>query len=112
MVFVYDQQYAVKIPRWHAVQEGLRANLHERWEWQQTHAEHLCPIILSGSFGLFLVMPYARPLTDQEYDALEEDYINEGAIQFGRKLSGDFKRENYGILDDRRVRIDYETYKP
>ncbi len=53
-------------------------------------------------------MPYARPLTDTEFDRLEMEYIMEGAKLFGRIYSGDFKRENYGALENRYVKIDYE----
>jgi hypothetical protein len=54
-------------------------------------------------------MPYARPLTDAEFEALELQYILEGFSPFGRVHHGDFKRENYGMLGDRPVKIDYEA---
>jgi hypothetical protein len=88
--------------------EGFHANLKERRKWQQSHSEHLCPILLSDSLGLFVVMRYARPLTDGEFEKLEREYIEEGASPFARIHSGDFKRENYGMLGDQRVKIDYE----
>jgi hypothetical protein len=53
-------------------------------------------------------MPYARPLTDDEFEKLEREYIEEGASPFGRIHTGDFKRENYGMLGDQCVKIDYE----
>jgi hypothetical protein len=109
-VFVLKQKYAVKIPRRRLFQEGLRANLHEQETWRQSRADHLCPILLAGPFGLFSVMPYARPLSDAEYNTLENDYLNEGGL-FAQKLKGDFKRENFGMLDGRRVRLDYERYQ-
>jgi hypothetical protein len=80
-VFVLKQKYAVKIPRRRLFQEDLRANLHEQETWRQSRADHLCPILL-----------------------------NEGGL-FVQKLKGDFKRENFGMLDGRRVRLDYERYQ-
>lgn len=54
-------------------------------------------------------MPYARPLTDDEFAPIELEYIADGASMFNRTHVGrDFKRENYGMLADRPVKIDYE----
>jgi hypothetical protein len=114
------KQYALKLPRlrlyyawksksWRSSLEGFHANLKERHKWQQSHSAHLCPILLSDHFGLFVVMRYARPLTDEEFVKLEYEYIIEGASPFGRIRSGDFKRENYGMLGNQCVKVDYET---
>jgi hypothetical protein len=54
-------------------------------------------------------MPYARPLSDDEFSIIELEYIADGASMFNRTHSGrDFKRENYGMFRDRPVKIDYE----
>ena len=114
------KRYAVKLVRlrlraawqsrsWGLLLEGFRANLKERHAWRQSHAEHLCPIVFSDRLGFLVIMPYARALTDDEFESLSNEYIEEGARSFGRVLSGDFKRENYGMLGEQRVKIDYET---
>jgi hypothetical protein len=54
-------------------------------------------------------MPYARPLTDDEFAIIELEYIEDGVSMFNRTHVGrDFKRENYGMLADRPVKIDCE----
>jgi hypothetical protein len=99
--------------------EGFHANLKERRKWQQSSTEqrtvlHLCPILLSDSLGLFVIMPYARPLTDEEFTKLEEEYIEEAGRLFAPRIhtGTDFKRENYGMLGDFWVKIDYEVEPP
>ena len=62
-------------------------------------------IFYSDRFGFVVVMPYARPLTDREFNQLEGEYILEGGLSLGRVHEGDFKRENYGMLGDRWVKI-------
>jgi hypothetical protein len=94
---------------WGPLLEGFRANLKERDVWRQSRAAHLCPILLSDRLGFFVIMPHARALTDDEFESLSNEYIEEGARSFGRILSGDFKRENYGMLGEQRVKIDYEA---
>ena len=50
-------------------------------------------------------MPYARPLTDDEFAIIELEYIANGASMFNRThVGGDFKHENYGMLADRPVK--------
>jgi hypothetical protein len=119
LVFLINQRYAVKIARlrlydawyyrrWRELLEGVKANKAERQRWKASQDVHLCPVLFSDILGVFVVMPYARPLTDKEFGDLELEYIIEGARAFGRVHHRDFKRENYGMLHDRTVRIDYE----
>jgi hypothetical protein len=54
-------------------------------------------------------MSYARPLTDDEFAIIELEYITDAVSMFNRMhVSRNFKRENYGMLADRPVKIDYE----
>jgi hypothetical protein len=54
-------------------------------------------------------MPYARSLTDEEYNKLSFEYIN----PFNENpflpayYYQDFKRDNYGVYRGRIVRVDY-----
>lgn len=57
-------------------------------------------------------MPYARPLTDEEFAKLEEEYLEEAVRPFAPRIHIDFKRENYGMLGDYWVKIDYEIEAP
>jgi hypothetical protein len=119
LVFLLSQKYALKIARprlreaWHykrcqEVLEGIKANMSERKRWESSKDKRLCPILFCDYFGIVVVMPYARPLTDEEFHDLEYKYIMEGSHAFGRVHHGDFKRENYGMLGNQIVKIDYE----
>jgi hypothetical protein len=121
------KRHALKLPRlrpyaawksrsWRSMLEGFHANLMERRKWQQSSTErrtqlHLCPILLSDSLGLFVIMPYARPLTDEEFAKLWEESI-ELESPFAERIHTDFKRENYGMLGDCWVKVDYEIEAP
>src|SRR5690349_14864457 len=79
------KRYAVKVARlrpyvawrsrsWRSLLEGFRANLKERHTWQRSHAGHLCPIWFSDWVGFLVIMPYARALTDDEFENLINEY--------------------------------------
>jgi len=90
--------------------EGIKANRNERRRWNESRDVRLCPILFADAWGFFVVMPYARPLTDDEFRDAELEYIMDGARMFNRTHpTGDFKRENYGIHDNKVVKIDYES---
>jgi hypothetical protein len=66
-------------------------------------------VLLADPLGLFLVMPKARPLTDQEWSELGPPlglidlFTTEVEI-----IPGEAKRSNLGVLDDgRTVIIDF-----
>lgn len=118
-VILIGHRYAVKIARlrlrnawhyrrWRETLEGLNANRHEREKWKASRDVRLCPILFSDTLGIIVVMPYARALTDEEFEKLEVEYIVERSHIFGKAHHGDFKRENYGMLGDRVVKVDYE----
>jgi hypothetical protein len=98
--------YVLKIPNLSSYKlflYGILANLQEKTfssaQWAQ-----LCPVMAAGNSGLWLVMPYARPLTDSEWEAFDyetfahhEDYI----------VPVENKRDSFGILYGNVVAIDY-----
>jgi hypothetical protein len=53
-------------------------------------------------------MPFARPLSDQEFlDLLMKDAETPSNPFLPNPGGGDFKQSNYGMLDGRIVKIDY-----
>jgi hypothetical protein len=69
---------AIKVPRPHRLRQGLRANREEVriWHqgWQRQYPE-LCPIRASLAFGLVVVMPAARMMTDGEFEAFQSSQL-------------------------------------
>lgn len=120
LVFIIGK-YAIKIARtrlcdawhyrrWGELVEGVKANLSERRAWNDSHDPSLCRVLFADRRGLVLIMPYASPLTDDEFMKLELEYITTSARTFNRaSFFTDFKRENYGILNKRTVKVDYES---
>jgi hypothetical protein len=102
--------WAIKFPRtnsWRHFNEGLLANRRER-RYARNGWPQLCPVLLADPLGLVLVMPRARPLTDQEWANLGpfgpiDLYTLDAEI-----IPGEAKRSSVGVLDDgRTVIIDY-----
>jgi hypothetical protein len=100
--------YAIKIPRIDMGAEGFRSNSREHRKWAESSAAHLCPILSTLPFGMVIIMPRARPLTDSEFAELSAEYVAEAGQWSPPRLAGDFKRENFGFYDGKIVRIDYE----
>ena len=110
---VLFHRWVIKFPRANSrrrFREGSLANRQER-RYARTHADcrRLCPVLLADPLGLFLVMPKARPLTDQEWADIGPPlgliglFTSEVAI-----IPGEAKRSNLGVLEDgRMVIIDY-----
>lgn len=100
-------RYVVKIPRLGLFREGWEAN-REELARSASHDPGLCPIIATAFRARLIVMPYARPLTFAEFD----DHSTRDALSlstpFSKEQIGDFKRSNFGMLDGRVVRVDYE----
>jgi hypothetical protein len=97
----------LKLPRASAINSGWRANRTETATWKATHDESLCPVIC-GAWGLFIVMPFARPLSDKEFSkfSMSEDSTRPSSA-FLPDQEGDFKQSNYGMHNGRVVKIDY-----
>jgi hypothetical protein len=100
--------HALKVPRLSALPDGRWANRTERETWMATPAPHLCPVICSNKWGWFVLMPFARPLSDQEFLAHTlQDAQTPSNPFLPDPAHGDFKRSNFGMLDGRIVKIDY-----
>jgi len=98
---------AFKFARWDRGAIGFRANLNESSIWVASPSDDLCPVLWTGLFGFLIVMPKVSPLTESESIRLADDYVSEGGA-WSQRLSGDTKPKNYGILNGRRVGVDYE----
>jgi hypothetical protein len=104
---------AIKIPR---RQVGFRCNLYEAriWELNRNHpvrSLHLCPVLWCASDGAALVMQAALPLPfgmdpDESWaEWWDKDYDpNKSAID---GWPGKLKAADWGILNGRRVLVDY-----
>lgn len=82
--------------------KGCLCNLEEAWKWHDTKGKPvlhnmLCPVLWCGWFGLFLVMRRAKPLTMCHR-------VEEWKFE---KVTTDTKRENFGLIDDEVVCVDY-----
>jgi hypothetical protein len=111
-VFV-SKFYVLKVPRWDAVSSGRRANRTERDTWKATHDERLCPVICGNAWGFFVLMPFARPLSDAEFDEfLMKDALIMSNPFIPNTHGGDFKKRNFGMLNGQIVKIDYGGIDP
>jgi hypothetical protein len=100
----------VKIPRflsWRVFLEGMIANLQEReLSRRYSNEEKLCPVIWADPLGLAVVMPFARPMTDEEWEPF--DVIGFCDLQNGSSLPIECgKRDTYGVIAGRVVAVDY-----
>lgn len=98
----------VKFARWRRTSRGRRANRSERDTWARAKSDLLCPILAADPWGLCVVMRYARPIEEHEYEALE-NFIE--ALPYGspHDLVNDFKYENFGVIGTKFVKVDYEV---
>jgi len=98
---------ALKIPRLSNFSKGLRCN---RWEgelyneWRLKFGwRHLCPVIMAGPFGIFLIMTRAdQPVTERRIKkAIENEY------DYHPEPNIEYKPENWGVIDGNLVCLDY-----
>ena len=107
IVLVFDT-FVIKIPNftycWGHFLQGLISNINENKTWKyHPKKELLCPIIWSSWGGWILVMKKAIPCKWLSKNGEKIDYSK--WIICG--LGGDDKPENYGILNNGVVKIDY-----
>jgi hypothetical protein len=111
-------RYAVKVPSLRAYSGGMRTRLwslargylgnHSEAEWSgigQWEGQPLCPVLQSWLWGLVQVYPRCQPLP------LDKSGEYNGELGPLPKLNpdpGDGKLSNYGVLDGRIVRVDYD----
>lgn len=90
--------WAFKIPSfrsWDGFLRGLLANMQEA-EFSLTEWPELCPVSFSIPLGLLVVMPYCRPLSEEEWPDRGEYMV-----------PVEMKPDSFGILEGRIVAVDY-----
>lgn len=108
------EKYVIKFPilryGWKYFIQGILANINEgecyynnRPEYTDTNVQsYLCDIIWYSKSGLVLIMKKASVLSESKYIEFEK-VIDEIESHF----PGDRKAENYGIIENRIVKLDY-----
>lgn len=109
--------WALKFPRFgYGYAMGLRGllcNLQERAIWTLGWPQ-LCPVLWAFPGGWLLVMRRARPLTEDEWQALDFEafrWHRKTEIKGERMVEGcvpvENKHDSFGIVDGRVVAVDY-----
>ena len=83
---------------------GILGNLQEKQF--SNLSRKLCPVYFSFPFGLLNIMPYAKPLTREQYFNLDYQnfvYDSESNCQ----LPVEYKLDSFGIYSNRIVAVDY-----
>ena len=96
---------AIKFPNcqtWRTFLKGLLGNGQEA-DLSRTRHPLLCPVLFCFPLGLFLVMRRARPLTVDEFVAMDIEEMDLDGIPAERK------QDSWGWLDGRFVAVDYGT---
>jgi len=97
---LFLHKWVFKVPRWHSVQDGLRANRRER-QFARDHRDckQLCPVLLADPFGLFLVTPRVRPLELGEAARLGALELVDLFTLPNEFVPGDPSRSRVGVLN-------------
>lgn len=100
--------YVVKIPQfryeWRHFLYGLIANIQEVQFWKAYQHKKLCPILFWFPLGLLLVMPYAEPISREEFFKINLDewtYTEYFIIPVESKLN------SFGMYQGKIVAVDY-----
>lgn len=107
-IVILTRRYAIKIPNFRddwprLFCRGICANMQEV-NFAITGWPELCPVLFSLPWGLLLVMPRLRLLTDDEF----VEHIPEGWTDRGDYvIPVEMKSNSFGWLDQRPVAIDY-----
>jgi hypothetical protein len=102
------RRWAIKLPRpteWRLFLHGLLANMQERMFWTMRD-DRMCPVHFSLPGGWLVVMPFARPLTDEEWAAFDADKFCVGN-EDDAMVPAENKRDSFGVLSGRVVAVDY-----
>lgn len=101
--------YAVKLPTmrygWRLFLHGLLSNMEEKRFTPLAGQFKLCPTIFSIWGGWLNVQSRCQPLTDDEWSSIE--HLWEPGLSKWEGFSCDFKRDNFGTLNDNIVLLDY-----
>jgi hypothetical protein len=97
------RRWAIKFPRptgWRLFLGGLLANMQER-EFARTGWPELCPVRWSIPGGWLLVMPFAEPLDDLQWSALQQTRHEDSRVPV------EMKQDSFGVLRGAVVAVDY-----
>jgi hypothetical protein len=98
----------LKVPRPKNWSEGIASNLQER-EWSTRGFEELCPVVCSSRRGWLVVMRWARPLSDAEWERHEPRCLKFCLRRHPAIPVEAGRRSSYGIFQGRVVAVDYGT---
>lgn len=113
VVWVF-KTFVIKFPRfiaWRLFLHGLLANMQERL-FNTLNDQRFAKVYLSDPIGLFVVMEYCRPLTDDEWRSLINLY-NEWKSSYNgygseAEVPVEKKRSSFGVTKHNKlVAIDY-----
>lgn len=100
--------YVLKIPNFSSYIQflyGMISNLQEK-NFSSCGWTQLCPIIIAGKSGLWAIMPYARPLTDDEWQTFNYDAFM-AQDEYLVLIPVEKKRDSFGVLYGKVVAVDY-----
>jgi hypothetical protein len=105
---ILTKKFAIKIPCIHrdfkSFLKGMIANIDESNEFLNG-SDRLCPILISGFLGLFVVMPRCVVLTQDEFQKLGYDsFVRVDARTY---LPVRPRAKNFGWLNGKIVAINY-----
>lgn len=109
--------WAIKIPKltygWRMFLHGLLANMREA-AWSGTDYPEICPVIFAIPGGWCTIMRRARPVTDNEFDALNLPRETAQPGEYVKSWTGgdyiipvETKADSFGWIDGRLVAVDF-----
>lgn len=106
---ILTKRFAFKFPSlssWRQFLLGLLANIRES-EWH-SHDDRFCPIKLSISGGVLVVMPRCEPLTEAEFATFDYDeFVSDKGREFSIVNLVENKDDSFGRLGNKIVAVDY-----
>lgn len=96
--------FVIKMPRfnsWKIFLRGILANIDENMWYKNSPLEwklKMCPTLFTLA-GFLLIAKRAKEITEEDYKNINIDYF--------KPIPCDFKKQNFGIYNERIVLIDY-----
>lgn len=109
-IVILTKKWAIKIPNFYEYRLmlcGILANLQEKLFSDVGYPE-LCPVKFSLPFGLCVVMPKVKVLTDEEFLKLDIDSFIETENYI---IPTEKKSNSFGLLNGKLVVIDYGGFR-
>lgn len=101
-IVLLTRRYAIKLPRcgtWKGLLYGLLNNLNEADDCGKGGR---CPVLWRAPLGFAIVMPRARPLEQDEFEAFDyATFVNRHGIRAEKKA------DSFGYLGEDIVALDY-----